>query len=52
VVILATFAEGVDDAEARTWKPTVVRVDAQNRILADDGAAERPGPARALFPIA
>ena len=50
VVILATFAEGVDDAEARAWKPTVVRVDAQNRILADDGAPERAGPARALFP--
>ena len=52
VVILATFAEGVDEAEARNWKPTVVRVDAQNRILADDGAPERPGPGRALFPIA
>ena len=54
VVILATFAEGVDDAEARTWKPTVVRVDAQNRILTGDdaGAPERAGPARALFPIA
>ncbi len=33
IVIIATFAEAVDEAEARTWKPTVIRVDRQNRIL-------------------
>jgi len=46
VVILATFAEGVDDAEAQAWKPTVVRVDGNNRILATAPASEIPGPGR------
>src|ERR671938_1562502 len=32
IVILATFAD-VEEAEARTWKPTVIRVDAQNRMI-------------------
>lgn len=41
VVIIATFAE-VEEAEARGWKPTVVRVDGKNRIVAV--ADERPGP--------
>ncbi len=45
VVILATFAEGVEEAEARDWKPTVVRVDGRNRIVAVAPAAETPGPA-------
>ena len=44
-VIIATFAE-FDEAEARTWKPVVVRVDAENRILAGP-AEEIPGPQRA-----
>ena len=44
VVILATFAEGVDDLEAKTWKPTVIRVDASNRILAAAPQSEIPGP--------
>jgi aspartate 1-decarboxylase len=46
VVILATFAEGVDDAEAKTWKPTVIRVDRKNRIVADGARPESPGPER------
>src|SRR5262249_26350277 len=47
IVIIATFAEAHDDAEARAWKPIVVHVDAQNRIVpgVDD---EVPGPQRRL----
>jgi aspartate 1-decarboxylase len=41
LVILATFGE-MDESEARTWKPRVVRVDARNRILSL--ADETPGP--------
>ena len=43
LVILATFAEARDEEEARAWKPIVVHVDAQNRIIpgVDD---EVPGP--------
>jgi aspartate 1-decarboxylase len=44
-VIIATFAE-FDEAEAKTWKPLVVRVDAQNRVVAGP-AEELPGPQRA-----
>ena len=44
-VIIATFAD-VEDAEAAAWKPVVVRVDAQNRIV-DGPAEEVPGPQRA-----
>jgi len=44
IVILATFAEGVDEAEAKAWKPTVVRVDGDNRIVASGPSAEIPGP--------
>lgn len=51
IVILATFAD-VEDAEARTWRPTVVRVDAQNRMLPAGDAPERPGPQRPMFPNA
>jgi aspartate 1-decarboxylase len=51
VVILATFAD-VEEAEAKTWKPTVVRVDQDNRIIDDGGAPERPGPDRPRFPVA
>lgn len=43
LVIIATWAE-VDDAEARAWKPTVVLVDAHNRIV-DPDLSELPGPA-------
>jgi aspartate 1-decarboxylase len=32
VVIIATFTD-LDDAEARTWKPTIVLVDDRNRIV-------------------
>jgi aspartate 1-decarboxylase len=46
VVILATFAEGVDESEAKDWKPTVVRVDGGNRILAAAQGGEVPGPGR------
>lgn len=42
LVILATFAE-MDASEARTFEPTVVRVDAQNRPV-DSDAPEMPGP--------
>ncbi|MCI0572276.1 MAG: aspartate 1-decarboxylase [Myxococcaceae bacterium] len=45
LVILATFAE-VEDAEARTWKPTVVFVDEKNRLVSRVPAEEIPGPAR------
>lgn len=41
LVILATYGE-MEEAEARAWEPKVVRVDAQNRLLAV--VAETPGP--------
>jgi aspartate 1-decarboxylase len=44
LVILATFAE-VEAAEAAGWKPTVVLVDARNRIVSGD-AHEVAGPQR------
>jgi aspartate 1-decarboxylase len=43
VVIIATFAEASSDAEARVWKPTVVRVDTTNRPLVGP-PGEMPGP--------
>ena len=46
IVIIATFAEVEDDAVARAWTPTVVHVDAQNRIVPVEG--EVPGPGRRL----
>lgn len=46
IVILATFADAVDDVEAKAWKPTVVRVDRGNRIVSDAPASEIPGPGR------
>lgn len=42
LVILATFAE-MEDAEAREFEPTVIRVDEENRIL-DAALPESPGP--------
>jgi aspartate 1-decarboxylase len=51
IVILATFAEAQDEDEAREWKPTVVRVDRQNRILKDAPSDELPGPLRRLHPV-
>lgn len=44
LVILATFAE-LDEAEARAHRPSVVLVDARNRIVSRD-VAEVAGPAR------
>ncbi len=44
LVILATFAE-LDEAEARGFRPRVVLVDRQNRVVARD-QDEVPGPAR------
>ena len=44
LVILATFAE-LEESEARSFKPTVVLVDSQNRIVARN-TVEVPGPAR------
>ena len=49
IVIIATFAEAADEAEARAWTPVVVHVDAQNRILPIAG--EVPGPERRLQSI-
>lgn len=49
VVIIATFAEVQSEEEARAWKPTVVHVDAQNRIVPIAG--EVPGPQRRLWPV-
>jgi aspartate 1-decarboxylase len=43
LVILATFAE-VEDAEAAHWRPTVVFVDSQNRIVSTGD--ELAGPRR------
>ena len=52
VVIIATFAEAKDEAEARNWKPIVVHVDAQNRIVEPaNGPDEIPGPQRRLRTI-
>src|SRR5215471_8649077 len=51
LVIIATFADAVDEDEARAWRPTVVRVDAHNRMLADAPAEELPGPQRRLRPV-
>jgi aspartate 1-decarboxylase len=52
VVIIATFAEMADEAEARAWKPIVVHVDAQNRIVPlGEESAEIPGPQRRLRTI-
>jgi aspartate 1-decarboxylase len=42
LVILATFADMTPE-EARAYKPVVVRVDRQNRML-DDRSEEKPGP--------
>ena len=44
LVILATFAEA-EEVEARAWKPTVVLVDRDNKIVQKD-ATEVAGPAR------
>jgi aspartate 1-decarboxylase len=44
LVILATFAE-FEESEARNFKPTVVLVDRQNKIVLKD-AVEIPGPGR------
>ena len=46
-VIIATFAEARDDAEARAWQPIVVHVDGQNRIIRER-TGEVPGPQRRL----
>ena len=43
IVILATFAD-MSPEEARSHKPTVVRVDARNRIVATGEGDEKPGP--------
>jgi aspartate 1-decarboxylase len=46
VVILATFVEGVDETEARAWKPTVIHVDRKNHIEPVGPRQEIPGPKR------
>ncbi len=45
VVIIATFAEAANEAEAQGWRPVVVRLDGRNRIVAA-GPDEMAGPAR------
>ena len=53
VVIIATFAEAENDAEARAWKPTVVRVDAANRLAGGPADSRRPvRPSTACLPVA
>jgi aspartate 1-decarboxylase len=47
LVILATFGE-LEESEARAFKPTVVLVDRNNKIVAKD-AVEVPGPARRVM---
>ncbi len=47
LVILATFAE-LEEAEARAFKPTVVLVDRQNKIVST-GVVEIAGPARRVM---
>jgi aspartate 1-decarboxylase len=47
LVILATFAE-LEESEARSFRPTVVLVDAANKIVAKD-AVEIAGPARRVM---
>ena len=44
LVILATFAE-MEESEARSFKPTVVLVDRENKIVSKD-LVEIAGPAR------
>ena len=46
LIIIATFAE-MEEAEACAHQPTVVLVDAQNRIK-DAAATEVPGPQRRI----
>ncbi len=46
VVIIATFAV-LDEKELSAFKPTVVLVDAENKIV-DNGYTETPGPLRAV----
>jgi aspartate 1-decarboxylase len=50
LVIIATFAEAADEAEARNWKPRIVWVDARNRQV-DGPKEELPGPQRRLRPV-
>ena len=52
LVIIATFAEARDEVEAAGWKPIVVHVDAQNRIVTMPGEPDEvPGPQRRLRTI-
>ena len=52
IVIIATFAETSDDVEARAWKPIVVHVDGQNRIVTPAGGSDEiPGPQRRLHTV-
>ena len=46
---LRDLDEVESEDEARAWKPTVVHVDAQNRIVPIAG--EVPGPQRRLWPV-
>ncbi len=43
LVIIATFGEAQTEAEARSWRPVVVRVDGGNHLL-EGPAEEVPGP--------
>jgi aspartate 1-decarboxylase len=50
VVIIATFAEAADEAEARSWQPRIVWVDGGNRQVTGP-KEELPGPQRRLRPV-
>jgi aspartate 1-decarboxylase len=53
IVILATFATVNDDRQAQGldgWKPIVVRVDGQNRLVSAGRGDEHPGPERVPVP--
>ena len=50
MVIIATFAEAADEAEARAWRPIVVHVDAANHIV-PGRTDEVPGPQRRLHTV-
>lgn len=49
IVILATFAD-MSVEEARAYKPRVVRVDENNRLVPGGFAEEKPGPILSSLP--
>lgn len=51
LVILISYAQ-LEDAEARTFEPTVVHVNEQNEIITVDADTARPAPGTAGDPVA